>query len=253
MSTLKSIGEASDATRVPAVLFVAASLEELRRALRRGALGGGDRPLALFVRRRDAAREGRERDVLLKVEGRAAALAGTPFRRAKGKGAYEADRVPLQFVACSRLPKALDGLERVEAAGGIVVRMNGTPQILLLQKGKKKDVQWVLPKGRRRKRESLVDAAAREVLEETGLREVWVRKPLRREQYFDDERGRIVFKRVTYYLMHCPPEGAKVKVQKAEGFRKGRWVTFDEALALTRPLRAHSALEKARDAVAKLA
>lgn len=52
------------------------------------------------------------------------------------------------------------------AAGGIVVRDGRTPLIAVVQR--RKDDGWVLPKGKLKPREKPIDAARREVIEETG-------------------------------------------------------------------------------------
>jgi len=51
-------------------------------------------------------------------------------------------------------------------AGGILVRDGGRPLIALVQR--RKDDAWVLPKGKLKRKEAPIDAAAREVIEETG-------------------------------------------------------------------------------------
>jgi len=52
------------------------------------------------------------------------------------------------------------------AAGGIVVKGGSRPLIALVQR--RKDDEWVLPKGKLKRRENALAAARREVMEETG-------------------------------------------------------------------------------------
>jgi len=54
----------------------------------------------------------------------------------------------------------------VLAAGGILVRSGSQPLIAIVQR--RKDNCWVLPKGKLKPRESVLAAAKREVVEETG-------------------------------------------------------------------------------------
>jgi 8-oxo-dGTP diphosphatase len=54
----------------------------------------------------------------------------------------------------------------IEGAGGIVVREGAVPLIAIVQR--RKDNDWVLPKGKLKAGESAIVAAEREVLEETG-------------------------------------------------------------------------------------
>jgi 8-oxo-dGTP pyrophosphatase MutT (NUDIX family) len=238
-------------SKVPAVLFAAVPPKELCRAIRRGHMRGGKgEPLELFASRQRAASSVRGERVVLRIDGRAAAMAGVRFvRRDDG---FEAAKVPLMFAACSRLPSSLEGLQLVDAAGGVVLHPSGDPRVLVLRKGKRDAARWVLPKGRRRSTESLAEAARREVLEETGLSGVELKRALRREVYFDEVSGRIVLKRVTFYLMECPAR-SKLSVRKTEGFTAGRWVSFDEALTMTDPSRAHGSLRRARRLLASVA
>jgi len=54
----------------------------------------------------------------------------------------------------------------IQAAGGIVVRGSSQPLIALVQR--RKDGEWVLPKGKLKRGENALAAARREVVEETG-------------------------------------------------------------------------------------
>ena len=133
----------------------------------------------------------------------------------------------------------------MDAAGGVVVSSTKRPRVLLLMKDGKGG-HWVLPKGKRQIRERRRSAAKREVLEETGLVQVDVGRFLVREHYFDREGKNVLFKQVSYFLMSCPKGKTRLKVNRAEGFTRGSWMSFDAALAATSPLRAHLTLRKAR-------
>ena len=101
--------------------------------------------------------------------------------------------------------------------------------------------------------ETRKSAARREVLEETGLARVDVGRYLLRECYFDKVGRKILFKQVSYYLMRCPKGKERLSVRKAEGFIRGKWVTFDEAFGATNPVRAYRTLRKARAAIREAA
>jgi 8-oxo-dGTP pyrophosphatase MutT (NUDIX family) len=234
---------------LPLVLYVAVSQKELNAAVARRQLrasNGG--PIAMFRRPEQAAKRGPTPHVVLRVAAREAASAGIEVVKGP-KNRYGAARIPLQFVACSKLPRSIRGVRRVDAAGGVVVRDGDRPRVLVLQKEDAERMRWVLPKGRRRRSEARRRAAHREVLEETGLVTIKVGKFLARERYFDVERERVVFKQVSYYLTRCPNDKARIKVNGVEGFTSGRWVSLEKALEDTSAVRAHLSLRKARAAL----
>jgi ADP-ribose pyrophosphatase YjhB (NUDIX family) len=118
--------------------------------------------------------------------------------------------------------------------------------VLFFKKGRGGSARWVLPKGRRCAGESDEEAAARQVLDSSGLSSVVALRELPPQEYFEEWRGRVAVRRVTYFLMRCDASDGDLRVRRAEGFRKCKWLTFDEALARTAPSRAHRALRAAQ-------
>jgi 8-oxo-dGTP pyrophosphatase MutT (NUDIX family) len=226
------------------------SQKALRRAISTRLLfRRNGKPVVLFERRSRAARENGSGRVVLRVAGRAAAAAGAAVYNGR-TGRYEAESVPIKFAACVTIPCPVRGLQRIDAAGGVVVANGGKrPRVLLLRKRDGRTNRWVLPKGKRERSEARRRAARREVLEESGLARVDVGPFLLREHYFDVEDGRVVFKEVSYYLMRVPKGKTRLKVNRAEGFAEGKWMPFDAAFDATNPVRAHRSLRKARAAV----
>jgi 8-oxo-dGTP pyrophosphatase MutT (NUDIX family) len=108
------------------------------------------------------------------------------------------------------------------SSGGVVVFGN---TILLL---KKYNGDWVLPKGRLEKGESIKSAALREVLEESGVKgQVLDYIGEVNYKYKNLRKDEIVYKTVHWYLMKtssmdCVP-------QKKEGFVDARFVHMDKA------------------------
>ena len=231
---------------LPRVLYTLVTPKALRKAIRSGTLRAawGGR-LHLSVAPQVAARD----EVVLRVDARIAARRGASFE-SEGMGSYSADRVPIVCVGCSSLPASVGKLPAVRAAGGILVRGGDEPLVCVLRKRRERSSRWVLPKGKRRASERLAEAARREVAEETGIAGFEFGPAVHEETYFSQSRRRIVVKRVAYFLMVCPDERATLRVCRSEGFTAGRWVTFDEALELTAPSRAHVALERARELLA---
>ena len=86
----------------------------------------------------------------------------------------------------------------IEAAGGVVWRATSAPHVEVLVIHRPHRDDWSLPKGKRRRRESSIECAVREVREETGFR-CSVGPELPETRYFD-RKGRL--KRVRYWAMH---------------------------------------------------
>jgi 8-oxo-dGTP pyrophosphatase MutT (NUDIX family) len=109
--------------------------------------------------------------------------------------------------------------ERVEAAGGVVMRDG---QVLLVHRPRYDD--WTLPKGKLDKGESFEEAALREVEEETGLRGRLVRE-LPAAEYEVSGRPKLV----RYWLMDVEHEGPFVPNDETDQLR---WLPPDQALRL---------------------
>ncbi|MCK9444860.1 MAG: NUDIX hydrolase [Tissierellaceae bacterium] len=113
------------------------------------------------------------------------------------------------------------------SAGGVVVFGNA---ILLL---KKFNGDWVLPKGRVEKNESLEEAALREVFEESGVRaEIIEYIGLVNYKFRNLKENKTINKTVHWFLMKsgsmdCTP-------QKKEGFVDALFVHIDKAENLVR-------------------
>jgi 8-oxo-dGTP pyrophosphatase MutT (NUDIX family) len=113
------------------------------------------------------------------------------------------------------------------SAGGVVIFGN---TILLL---KKFNGDWVLPKGRVEKDETLKETALREVLEESGVKAEAVKYiGMVHYKYKNLKENEMVYKTVHWYLMKtnsmdCTP-------QKKEGFVDAVFVHIDKAKNLVR-------------------
>ncbi|WP_313756023.1 NUDIX hydrolase [Tissierella sp.] len=113
------------------------------------------------------------------------------------------------------------------SSGGVVIFGN---TILLL---KKFNGDWVLPKGKVEKNESIKDAALREVLEESGVKaEIIKYIGMVHYKYKNLKEDEMVYKTVHWYLMKtnsmdCTP-------QKKEGFIDALFVHIDKAKDLVR-------------------
>src|SRR5581483_1141957 len=114
-----------------------------------------------------------------------------------------------------------EGPAEVRAAGGVLVKRDeaGQPRVAVIHRPKYMD--WSLPKGKLEEGESWLDAALREVREETGYRcEPGVELPP--VSYLDRHSRR---KLVRYWLMD-PVQGAFEAHDEVDALR---WATGDEA------------------------
>jgi len=119
-------------------------------------------------------------------------------------------------------------MAREASAGGVVVcnREGGLSLAVIRPRGR---TVWALPKGHVDGVETLAEAAAREVFEETGLK-VELDAPLGDIQYVYQFRGQRIFKQVHFFLFRCVgggidelDPGMRIEVEEA------RWIPWAEA------------------------
>lgn len=113
----------------------------------------------------------------------------------------------------------------IPAAGGLVKSSKG--YLFIFRKGK-----WDLPKGKIDEGETPVEAAVREVKEETGLRQVKIIQPLPSTWHiyfspFDPPGSRPVLKETKWFLMEANPEQVLVP-EKDEGIENAQWIRLTE-------------------------
>lgn len=103
---------------------------------------------------------------------------------------------------------------------------------------------WGFAKGEPGAGEEFLDAARREVKEETGLEGVYVAKDFMvREQYFFKREGKTVFKEVVYFLGEAPKKDV-VLSKEHKGFV---WLQFEEAMTRINYPETRNVLKEARD------
>jgi bis(5'-nucleosidyl)-tetraphosphatase len=114
------------------------------------------------------------------------------------------------------------------AAGAVLFREEGGRRLYLLLRHQQGG-HWGFAKGRMEKGESVLEAAMREIREETGIDDVQPmpglsfvsRYPIRRE-------GRSLMKTVTYFAVQAP-RGA---IRLSDEHTDGRWVSVEDALRI---------------------
>ena len=106
----------------------------------------------------------------------------------------------------------------VEAAGGLVKRTDN--KLLFIFRNNK----WDLPKGGVEKKELIIDAAIREVTEETGVGDIIVEKKIS-ETYHIFKKGKRFRLKKTYWFKMSTTYMGKTNPQTDEGIEKTKWVS----------------------------
>ena len=104
----------------------------------------------------------------------------------------------------------------VEAAGGLVEHTDG--RYLFIYRNDK----WDLPKGKIEKNEVIIDAAIREVIEETGVGDLMATKPLNTTYHVFNARGKFKLKKTYWFLMKSNYDGPLVP-QEEENIQAAVW------------------------------
>jgi|TARA_B100000927_G_scaffold260774_1_gene230563 8-oxo-dGTP pyrophosphatase MutT (NUDIX family) len=109
----------------------------------------------------------------------------------------------------------------VEAAGGLVERTDN--KLLFIFRNNK----WDLPKGGVEKKELIIEAAQREVVEETGVSDLIVQKQLS-ETFHIFKKGKRFRLKKTYWFKMSTSYMGKTKPQTEEGIKKTEWVSKEK-------------------------
>ena len=117
------------------------------------------------------------------------------------------------------------------SCGAVLVRETATGWLVLMLRAYG---NWDFPKGMRETGESPLQAARREVAEETGIHDLdltWGERYLESDPYSHGKVAR-------YYLMQTSTERVTMGISPVLGrpeHHEHRWVTFDEAYDLSSP------------------
>ena len=103
------------------------------------------------------------------------------------------------------------------AAGGKVINQNS--EILFIYRNKK----WDLPKGKAEKNENISQTALREVIEETGVKNLTIVKPIEKT-YHIFKKGSKHYLKSTYWFEMTSDYNGKFKPQKKEGISRVEWI-----------------------------
>jgi len=116
----------------------------------------------------------------------------------------------------------LKKMKVVTAAGGMV--LNPKEEILFIYRNNR----WDLPKGKTEKNESIEDSAIREVEEETGVRDLEIKKFIIRTYHVFKRKGKLRLKETYWYEMYTEYDGDLVPEQ-SEGIKKAKWKNFEKS------------------------
>ena len=139
-------------------------------------------------------------------------------KRVTGVYLYHSDEVKLQKHFSKKFPC-------VEAAGGLVAHSNGS--YLFIYRNDK----WDLPKGKVEKREVIIDAAVREVMEETGVADLVVKKPMPATYHVYNANGKYKLKKTYWFLMKTN-SNAPLTPQREENIQSAVWKNTSEFTSL---------------------
>ncbi|HLW31974.1 MAG TPA: NUDIX domain-containing protein [Aequorivita sp.] len=110
----------------------------------------------------------------------------------------------------------------VEAAGGLV--HNSKNEILFIRRNKK----WDLPKGKIEKNESHEQAALREVMEETGIKDLKINSYLMQTYHVFSRNDKFRLKITYWYDMFSDYDGPLIP-ESTEGIKKVKWKDFEKS------------------------
>lgn len=119
------------------------------------------------------------------------------------------------------IKRFLKKLPNVIAGGGKVYNDKG--DILFIYRNGK----WDLPKGKIDGKETIEDAALREVEEETGVKDLKIVKPLETTYHIFKRNGRYRIKITKWFEMHSSHTGELVP-EEIEGITKVEWLNAEQ-------------------------
>lgn len=117
------------------------------------------------------------------------------------------------------LKHLLKKLPVITAAGGMV--FNDQREILFIYRNKR----WDLPKGKVEDGETLEESAIREVMEETGVKDLEITRFLKKTYHIFKRKDKYKLKVTHWYEMHSNYVGELIP-EHSEGIEKVKWKNF---------------------------
>jgi len=120
--------------------------------------------------------------------------------------------------------KVLDMLQIERSAGAVIFTLNGEPEYLILQYG---SGHWDFPRGNIEKNEKEIEAAKREIFEETGIEELeFIFGFKEKVKFFYRKKGRNIRKEVIYFLARSNTKDVKLSFEH----KNFKWLPLERAL-----------------------
>jgi len=134
------------------------------------------------------------------------------------------------------------------SCGGIVLRVDGKNVYIALI-GDKRYKDFLLPKGRQEKGEGLLDAANREIAEETGLKDLEYVSQLGSKERLTFEKNE--WRKMYYFLFTTEQKKGKQKLEKGEEDYVLEWFDIDDLPPMFWPEQ-KELIEENKDKILKL-
>lgn len=116
------------------------------------------------------------------------------------------------------------------SAGGVVYRKCDDEIIRVALIRDQNTQNWILPKGRIEKGETLEDTSLREVKEETGLKSLQLIAKIGTTNYSFRTKQKDKFRKEVHFFLYCNEHGDGNICVEQEHFDKGQWFTKEEAI-----------------------
>lgn len=143
-------------------------------------------------------------------------------------------------------------MDIITSAGGVL--LNNENKLFLIHKIKKDE--WSLPKGKQELDESIVQAAKREIEEETGYSNIVLAcEEQIGHDYFEftnPETNQKAGKNVYYFLFKVTDNDQDQTKEMAQEGLDGKWVNFDEALKMVSFDNLKPVIQSAKDHLATI-
>lgn len=126
-------------------------------------------------------------------------------------------------ILCKNPEKFLSNFpfQKIVAAGGIVI--NDRKEILFIFRDKK----WDLPKGKAEKNENITQTAVREVMEETGVKDLIIVRP-KEKTYHIFKKGKKNYLKETYWFEMKSNYDKNFTPQIKEGITRVEWISNEK-------------------------